>query len=127
MDDDSEKLDDVQGEAKALKQLSFPEFDDDALPSSYAVKVCTCMNKWHLKMSQLSGKLDQNDPDMQERLGRRISWPTLCAKDHWHDRCSDADPEGLSHGDLQHQLRGDQNRWVDTSAARQNRSSASSD
>eukprot|EP00435_Cladocopium_sp_Y103_P032526 s2049_g8.t1 len=39
--------------AKCLKAVSWPEMDDDALPSAYMTKVLSCLGKWQLKMGQL--------------------------------------------------------------------------
>ena len=41
-------------EIKALKQISFPDMDSDGLPSSYTIKVVTCLGKWQMKMTDLS-------------------------------------------------------------------------
>lgn len=43
--------------AKTLKAVSWPEMDDDALPSSYVQKVLNCLGKWQLKMSQLQNTM----------------------------------------------------------------------
>lgn len=43
--------------AKTLKTVSWPEMDDDALPSSYVQKVLNCLGKWQLKMSQLQNTM----------------------------------------------------------------------
>ena len=45
-------------EAKALKQIKFPEMDDDALPSSYIMKVHACLSKWELQVSNMADALD---------------------------------------------------------------------
>lgn len=50
--------------AKCLKAVTWPEMDDDALPSAYMTKVLSCVGKWQLKMGQLSTALDAFDePD----------------------------------------------------------------
>ncbi|CAL1131599.1 unnamed protein product [Cladocopium goreaui] len=53
----SERAEDKLTEAQALKQITFPEMDDDGLPSSYIAKVLTCLGKWQVKMGDLSMKL----------------------------------------------------------------------
>lgn len=40
--------------AKTLKAITWPDMDDDALPSTYVPKVLGCLGKWQIKMSELS-------------------------------------------------------------------------
>ncbi len=51
-------------ESKALKQISFPEMDSDALPSAFCIKVLTSIGKWQMKMHDLSTSLDKGNPSM---------------------------------------------------------------
>ena len=53
----SARAEDQLTEAQALKQITFPEMDDDGLASSYIGKVLTCLGKWQVKMGDLSVKL----------------------------------------------------------------------
>ncbi|CAK9102206.1 unnamed protein product, partial [Durusdinium trenchii] len=39
---------------KMLKKITFPEMDDDALPSTYCIKVLGCLGKWSAKMYDLA-------------------------------------------------------------------------
>lgn len=43
---------------KALKALSFPAMDDDALPSSYTQKILVALGKWRVKMQSIGEVLD---------------------------------------------------------------------
>jgi len=56
-------------EIKALKQISFPDMDSDGLPSSYTIKVVTCLGKWQMKMTDLSQQLDHTNPTMKPSPG----------------------------------------------------------
>ena len=49
--------------AKTLKSVSWPEMDDDALPSSYVQKVLNCLGKWQLKMGQLQNTMGDFEPE----------------------------------------------------------------
>ena len=51
-------------ETKALKQISFPEMDSDALPSAFCIKVLSTIGKWQMKMHDLSKSLDPANPSM---------------------------------------------------------------
>ena len=51
-------------QSKALKQISFPELDSDALPSAFCIKVLTAIGKWQMKMHDLSVSLDPSNPSM---------------------------------------------------------------
>lgn len=42
---------------KMLKKITFPDMDDDALPSTYCIKVLTCLGKWSAKMYDLAEQL----------------------------------------------------------------------
>ena len=48
----------VSDASKMLKRISFPEMDDDALASTYIMKVLGCISKWQAKASSLSAELD---------------------------------------------------------------------
>ena len=56
----TELAENMAAEAKALKQLTFPEMDSDGLPSSYIPKVLACLGKWQLKMQDLGDKLNSS-------------------------------------------------------------------
>ena len=58
----------MAAEAKSLKQVSFPEMDSDALPSSYVMKVLACMGKWQMKMHDLGSQLDLTNKAMKPFL-----------------------------------------------------------
>ena len=45
--------------SKTLKTVSWPEMDDDALPSTYCGKVMNCLGKWQLKISDMAKSFDQ--------------------------------------------------------------------
>ena len=45
---------------KMLKKITFPEMDDDALPSTYCIKVLGCLGKWSAKMYDLAEQLKSN-------------------------------------------------------------------
>ena len=49
--------------SKTLKTVSWPEMDDDALPSSYVQKVLNCLGKWQLKMGQLQNTMGDFEPE----------------------------------------------------------------
>ena len=38
---------------QTLKKIAFPILDDDAIPSSIAVKVLTCIGKWEVKLAAM--------------------------------------------------------------------------
>lgn len=59
-----EKMVDVVSEQKALKLLSFPDMDSDALPSVYCGKVVACACKWQLKAKKLADAMDSSSPVM---------------------------------------------------------------
>lgn len=58
---------------KALKALSFPVMDDDALPSSYIQKILGALAKWRVKMNGIIETLDslEEKPDNVQPLGSR--------------------------------------------------------
>ena len=69
-EENCERAEDQLTEAQALKQITFPEMDDDALPSSYITKVLTCLGKWQVKMGDLSMKLScSGHPSLKPPLG----------------------------------------------------------
>lgn len=43
--------------------------DSDGLPSSYTIKVVTCLGKWQMKMTDLSQQLDHTNPTMKPSPG----------------------------------------------------------
>lgn len=55
------QADKEQAWAKTLKSVSWPEMDDDAVPSSYVGKVLACLGKWQLKVGQLQAYLEEFD------------------------------------------------------------------
>ena len=52
----NEKADSAVTEAKALKQITFPDMDADGLPSCYLPKVLGCLGKWQMKMVDMGSK-----------------------------------------------------------------------
>ena len=59
--------------SKTLKTVSWPEMDDDALPSSYVCKVMCCLGKWQLKISDVGksfDQLDEQDDCLKQLLGQ---------------------------------------------------------
>lgn len=52
----TERAEDQVTEAQALKQITFPEMDSDALPSSFIPKVLACLGKWQMKMVDLKSQ-----------------------------------------------------------------------
>ena len=55
---------------KALKALSFPVVDDDALPSSYIQKILGAISKWRVKINGIIEILDglEEQPDTVQPL-----------------------------------------------------------
>ena len=58
-----------QDTKKALKSISFPLMDDDALASSYVQKVLGALSKWRVKMHSLCTIMEDLDqpPDSLKR------------------------------------------------------------
>lgn len=52
-------------ELKSLKQISFPDMDSDALPSTYVMKVTACIGKWQMKLYDLGGMMDSSNATMK--------------------------------------------------------------
>ena len=73
-------VDQAAGKRKQTKAISFPEMDDDALPSSYALKVLSAIGKWQLKMDDLVDNLDKKNSTMKEWLGCIQYWVAHIAK-----------------------------------------------
>lgn len=70
MNESTEQAESLATEAKALKQITFPEMDDDGLPSAYLTKVLGCLGKWQIKMHDLSGALGaSSEASMKPLLG----------------------------------------------------------
>lgn len=61
----TEQAETLAEEAKSLKLISFPEMDSDGLPSSYCMKVLTCIGKWQMKMHDLAAVMDPNNSTMK--------------------------------------------------------------
>ena len=59
-------------EAKALKQITFPEMDDDGLPSAYLPKVLGCLGKWQMKMHDLSGLMGESSEATMKPFTRLV-------------------------------------------------------
>ena len=76
---EKEEAHDAATEAKSLKQISFPEMDDDAAPSSYIAKVLTCLGKWQMKMVDLGNQLDPKNPAMKPFPGFTVGCPSCAA------------------------------------------------
>ena len=70
----TEKAESNMTEAQALKQITFPEMDDDALPSSYIPKVLGCLGKWQLKMLDLESKFVNGDNKTMKPLLSIAMW-----------------------------------------------------
>ena len=66
---------------KALKALSFPVMDDDALPSSYIQKVLGALAKWRVKMNGIIETLDslEEKPDNVQPLLLSNSWHAVAS------------------------------------------------
>lgn len=70
LDEKTEHAENLATEAKALKQITFPEMDDDGLPSAYLPKVLGCLGKWQMKMHDLSGLMgESSEATMKPLLG----------------------------------------------------------
>ena len=52
-----------QAWVKQLKAITWPEMDEDGLPSSYVTKVLGVTGKWQIKMSELSKSMACFDDD----------------------------------------------------------------
>ena len=66
----TERAESNMTEAQALKQITFPEMDDDALPSTFIPKVLACLGKWHLKMHDLENNFSHcGNKSVQPLLG----------------------------------------------------------
>ena len=64
----NEKAESALTEAKALKQITFPDMDSDGLPSSYVPKVLGCLGKWQLKMADLASKFKYSGDSSLKQL-----------------------------------------------------------
>ena len=66
---------------KALKALSFPVMDDDALPSSYIQKILGALAKWRVKMNGIIETLDslEEKPDNVQLLLTSNSWHAVAS------------------------------------------------
>ena len=53
------EADGLDDSKRALKKIAFPILDDDALPSSIAVKVLTCIGKWEVKLGAMIETVDE--------------------------------------------------------------------
>ena len=74
------QADKEQAWAKTMKSVSWPEMDDDAVPSAYVVKVLSCLGKWQLKVGQLQSHLEQFDENecIAGWLGYHLLMVTHC-------------------------------------------------
>ena len=52
-----------QAWVKQLKAITWPEMDEDGLPSSYVTKVLGVTGKWQIKMPELSKSMACFDDD----------------------------------------------------------------
>ena len=69
----TERAESNMTEAQALKQITFPEMDDDGLPSTYIPKVLGCLGKWQLKMHDLESHFSNcGNKSMKPLLGIAI-------------------------------------------------------
>ena len=62
---ESNKAENLANELKSLKQISFPEMDSDALPSTYVMKVVACVGKWQMKLLDLANMMDSSNATMK--------------------------------------------------------------
>ena len=80
----NEKAESEMSEAKALKQITFPEMDSDGLPSTYVPKVLGCLGKWQMKMVDLASKFKcSGDSSLKPLLVFQDSGHTLMFPNLW--------------------------------------------
>lgn len=74
------EADGQQDTQKALKALSFPVMDDDALPSGFIQKVLAAVAKWRVKMNAMIdtlASLEEKPDNLEPLLSSNNDWQTV--------------------------------------------------